>query len=430
MKVRHGRECRGDGLANVSNGSVARRRRGPGGRQRVNTEDKQRLSGNRAYQVRECLGASNFVLRRRSQSLATDTITLHPTDSFAGIGIPAKNSASVLYPAWHEACDFHEAFENLFLSTEALEDSFPRLSSQLARCQAQEFSIKVLPFVSAIRLRYCCRTARSAAAASPRRSAQLPPTALLRYTAALLRSVSLCYVLPALHRAASLLRCCRADSLLPLYSPSPSRMRLNQSLLDLEHSKTCSASCWSTCFLQHRCFLCVAPCCTAPSVSTVQSAWTLTSWGSSRSQERNDSHDGLCRSVTVVVSMSFTPAGCKNSLLVVPNKDRLRKATQARFHFPLSNCLVVCRCIGETAIDRRWQPLQALWLSPPFRGTHCFSVFASSKLFSPFSVLSLSLLSSPLASVSLSLSVSVSVSLSLSLSVSGVRAVFAVTDGG
>ena len=38
-------------------------------------------------------------------------------------------------------------------------------------------------------------------------------------------------MLPALHRAASLLRCCRADSLLPLHSPSPSRMRLNQSLL-------------------------------------------------------------------------------------------------------------------------------------------------------------------------------------------------------
>ena len=38
-------------------------------------------------------------------------------------------------------------------------------------------------------------------------------------------------MLPALHRAASLLRCCRADSLLPLHSPSPSQMRLNQSLL-------------------------------------------------------------------------------------------------------------------------------------------------------------------------------------------------------
>ena len=152
--------------------------------------------------------------------------------------------------------------------------------------------------------------ASGAAAASPRRSAQLPPTALLRYTAALLRSVSPCYVLPALHRAASLLRCCRADSLLPLYSPSPSRMRLNQSLLDLEHSKTCSASCWSTCFLQHRCFLCVPPCCTAPSVSTVQSACTLTSWGSSRSQERITIMIRMMVSVSVSVSVSLSLSVC------------------------------------------------------------------------------------------------------------------------
>ena len=49
-----------------------------------------------------------------------------------------------------------------------------------------------------------------------------------------------------------------------------------------------------------------------------------------------------------------------------------------------------------------------------FRGTRCLSVSASSKLFSLFSVMS-PLLSSALL---------------LSLSVSGVRAVFAVTDGG
>ena len=45
-------------------------------------------------------------------------------------------------------------------------------------------------------------------------------------------------------------------------------------------------------------FFCTAPCCTAPSVSTVQSAWTLTSRGSSRSQKayhHHDSHDALCR---------------------------------------------------------------------------------------------------------------------------------------
>ena len=53
-----------------------------------------------------------------------------------------------------------------------------------------------------------------------------------------------------------------------------------------------------------------------------------------------------------------------------------------------------------------------------------FSRSASSKLFSLFSVLS-PLLSSPLLCSPLA-----SLSLSLSLSVSGVRAVFAVTDGG
>ena len=89
-------------------------------------------------------------------------------------------------------------------------------------------------------LRACCR--HRAAPLRPRRSAAavlllLPPTALLLLRSSTLprcsaprRSVSLCYMLPALHRAASLLRCCRADSLLPLHSPSPSRMRLNQSL--------------------------------------------------------------------------------------------------------------------------------------------------------------------------------------------------------
>ena len=41
------------------------------------------------------------------------------------------------------------------------------------------------------------------------------------------------------------------------------------------------------------------------------------------------------------------------------NEDRLHKATQARFPSPFSNCFVYC-CVGETAIDRRWQPLQAL----------------------------------------------------------------------
>ena len=63
----------------------------------------------------------------------------------------------------------------------------------------------------------------------------------------------------------------------------------------------CSASCTvGTCLWQHRCIsmFCTAPCCTAPSVSTVQSAWTLTSRGSSGSQKayhHHDSHDALCR---------------------------------------------------------------------------------------------------------------------------------------
>ena len=117
-----------------------------------------------------------------------------------------------------------------------------------------------------------------------------------------------------------------------------------------ENSKTCSTSCIvGTCLLQHRCFLCIASCCTAPSVSTVQSAWTLTSWGSSRSQEYR--HHGSSS------ASSFTPAGCKNFLLDVPN-NRPASQSKSSFPSPLSNCLV-CRCIGETAIGRRWQPLQA-----------------------------------------------------------------------
>ena len=94
-----------------------------------------------------------------------------------------------------------------------------------------------------------------------------------------------------------------------------------------------------------------------------------------------------------------------------PMIDPLRKATQARFPSPLSNCLV-CRCIGETAIDRRWQPYRPCGFRHLFRGMCCLSVSASSKLFSLFSVLSplLSspLLCSPLASLSLSLSLSLS----------------------
>ena len=189
----------------------------------------------------------------------------------------------------------------------------------------------------------------------PRRSAAavlLPPNrfataAPLLYTAALLRSAPLRVTLlhaassaPRRLAAAALLRCCRAASLLPLHSASSSRMRLNQSLLGLEHSKTCSASCTvGACLLHHRCFLCIAPFCTAPSVSTVQSAWTLTSWGSSRSQERIAI---MIRMMVCVVTVTVVVSIVIHTLLV-PNDDPLRKATQARFPSPLSNCLV-CRC--------------------------------------------------------------------------------------
>ena len=166
----------------------------------------------------------------------------------------------------------------------------------------------------------------------PRRSSTLPRCSAPR------RSASLCYMLPALHRAASLLPRCFAAAaplrLLPLHSASSSRMRLNQSLLGLEHSKTCSASCTvGACLLQHRCFLCIAPFCTA------QSAWTLTSWGSSRSQERIAI---MIRMIVCVVTVTVVVSIVIHTLLV-PNEHPLRKATQARFPSPLSNCLV-CRC--------------------------------------------------------------------------------------
>ena len=210
---------------------------------------------------------------------------------------------------------------------------------------------------------YIAATPRHAApAAAPRRSAAAaslscccptpPPhrfatAAPLLYTAALLRSAPLRVTLlhaassaPRRLAAAALLRCCRAASLLPLHSASSSRMRLNQSLLGLEHSKTCSASCTvGACLLHHRCFLCIAPFCTAPSVSTVQSAWTLTSWGSSRSQERIAI---MIRMMVCVVTVTVVVSIVIHTLLV-PNDDPLRKATQARFPSPLSNCLV-CRC--------------------------------------------------------------------------------------
>ena len=199
------------------------------------------------------------------------------------------------------------------------------------------------------------RSATSAPAAAPRRSAAaaslsccfpIPPhrfatAAPLLYTAALLRSAPLRVTLlhaassaPRRLAAAALFRCCRAASLLPLHSASSSRMRLNQSLLGLEHSKTCSASCTvGACLLQHRCFLCIAPFCTA------QSAWTLTSWGSSRSQERIAI---MIRMIVCVVTVTVVVSIVIHTLLV-PNEHPLRKATQARFPSPLSNCLV-CRC--------------------------------------------------------------------------------------
>ena len=209
-----------------------------------------------------------------------------------------------------------------------------------------------------------CRAA-SYIAATPRRAApaadRVAPLRPRRSAAAVLLPQPLCYcrtaplhcrVAAPRHSAACCQlctappRCCRTASLLPrrfataLHSASSSRMRLNQSLLGLEHSKTCSASCTvGACLLQHRCFLCIAPFCTAPSVSTVQSAWTLTSWGSSRSQERIAI---MIRMMVCVVTVTVVVSIVIHTLLV-PNEDPLRKATQARFPSPLSNCLV-CRC--------------------------------------------------------------------------------------
>ena len=189
----------------------------------------------------------------------------------------------------------------------------------------------------------CGRVAQLLLSYSPNRFATAAPllyTAASPLRAAPRHSAACCQLCTAPPR------CCRTASLLPrrfataLHSASSSRMRLNQSLLGLEHSKTCSASCTvGACLLQHRCFLCIAPFCTAPSVSTVQSAWTLTSWGSSRSQERIAI---MIRMMVCVVTVTVVVSIVIHTLLV-PNEDPLRKATQARFPSPLSNCLV-CRC--------------------------------------------------------------------------------------
>ena len=97
--------------------------------------------------------------------------------------------------------------------------------------------------------RACCRTA--SLRCGPRRSAAAflyPPTALLlpRRSSTLprcsapRRSASLCYMLPALHRAASLLPRCFAAAAPLRYCHSTARPPLlNQLLLGLEHSKTC-----------------------------------------------------------------------------------------------------------------------------------------------------------------------------------------------
>ena len=88
--------------------------------------------------------------------------------------------------------------------------------------------------------------------------------------------------------------------------------------------ETRSASCTvGTCLLQHRCFsiLCTAPCCTTPSVSTVQSAWTLTSLGSSRSQKSQKRITITIRTmvcvvtVIVVVSIAAHTSRTQSSLL-------------------------------------------------------------------------------------------------------------------
>ena len=149
-------------------------------------------------------------------------------------------------------------------------------------------TVALLLRAAQLRLRYCrslsrrfvyCRDAaprraccRAAPAAAPRRSAAAaslscccptpPPTALLlpRRSSTLprcsapRRSASLCYMLPALHRAASLLL---RRFALRLHSASSFRMRFEPIAVGgLEHSKTCSASCtMGACLSQHRCFL-------------------------------------------------------------------------------------------------------------------------------------------------------------------------------
>ena len=255
-------------------------------------------------------------------------------------------------------------------------------------CAAPTTAVIVALLLRAAQLRRSAAAALSCCCPTP------PPTALL---------------LPRRLAAAALLRCCRAASLLPLHSASSSRMRLNQSLLGLEHSKTCSASCTvGACLLQHRCFLCIASFCTAPSVSTVQFAWTLTSWGSSRSQER----------IAIMIRMicvSLSPSSSASSFTPCLFPMRTRFAKQLKRAFFLHSQIVSYAV--ATTIDRRWQRCRPCGFHHLFRGTHCLSVFASSKLFSLFSLLSLSpllsspllcspLLSSPLASLSLSLSLS------------------------
>ena len=80
----------------------------------------------------------------------------------------------------------------------------------------------------------CCPTPPPTALLLPRRSSTLPRCSAPR------RSASLCYMLPALHRAASLLPRCFAAAAPLRYCHSTARPPLlNQSLLGLEHSKTC-----------------------------------------------------------------------------------------------------------------------------------------------------------------------------------------------
>ena len=174
----------------------------------------------------------------------------------------------------------------------------------------------------------------------------------------------------------------------------------------------------------------------------------------SRAYRHHDSHDGLCRYCHRRRQHRHSHQQDARTLCwLSPMKTGFAKQLKRAFilHSQIVSSYAVA-LVKQLLIGagNRCRPCGFHHL---FRGTHCLSVFASSKLFSLSSspLLSSPLLSSRLSlslplclslslslsrslSLSLSFCVCVSVSASVSVSVSGVRAVFgavfAVTDGG